>query len=76
MVRRYLKTILREQGIDYTEDGNCFIVDCAGNDSQFIKMTSIINKRIETWTYELELHLNIKIDTAYEKVIIEYLEDC
>lgn len=76
MVKRYLKTMLKEQGIDYTEDGNSFIIDCAGNDSNFIKMISIIHKRIETWTYDLHLTLNIKIDTAYEKIIIEYWEDC
>lgn len=76
MVRRYLKTILREQGIAFEEDRNTFIIDCAGNDSEFIKMMSIINKRIETWTYELHLTLNIKIDTGYEKIIIEYWEDC
>ncbi|MBR0369727.1 MAG: hypothetical protein IJH63_03245 [Methanobrevibacter sp.] len=74
MVRRYLKTILKEQGIDFEEDRNTFIIDCAGNDSDFIKMISIINNKIETWTYELSLCLNIKIDTGYERIIIEYWE--
>lgn len=76
MVRRYIKTILNEQGIDYTEDRNSFIIDCGGNDMDFIKMINIISTRMETWTYELELCLNIKIDTGYEKITIKYWEDC
>lgn len=74
MVRRYLKTILKEQGFDFEEDRNSFIIDCGGNDGDFIRMIELINRRIETWTYELELCLNIKIDTGYEKIIIEYWE--
>lgn len=74
MVRRYLKTIFEQENISYLEDGNSFIVDCAGNDGEFIRMISLINKKIETWTYWLNLCLNIKIDTAYERIIIEYWE--
>ena len=74
MVRRYLKTIFNENGINYEEDRNTFVIDCGGT-GNFINVLDIINKRMETWTYELELALNIKIDTAYEKVIIEYWED-
>lgn len=74
MVRMYLKTILEDENIDFMEDRNSFIIDCAGNDADFIKMFSIINEKIETWTYELELCLNIKIDTGYERIIIEYWE--
>ena len=72
MVRNYLKTVFKQRGISYEEDRNSFIVDCAGNDSEFIKMISLINRYIEKWTYDLELTLNIKIDTGYEKIIIEY----
>lgn len=72
MVKRYLKVLLKQEKINYEEDGNRFIIDCGGNDSEFIRMFSIINKRIETWTYDLHLALTIKIDTAYEKIIIEY----
>ena len=72
MVRRYLKVLLTEKGIDFEEDRNSFIIDCGGNDSDYVKMINLINSRIETWTYELELALNIKIDTAFEKIIIEY----
>ena len=75
MVRLYLKRLLRGRGIDFEEDRNSFIIDCGGNDSDFIKMISIINQKIETWTYDLHLTLNIKIDTGYEKIIIEYWED-
>ncbi len=75
MVRRYLKTVLREQNISFEEDRNSFVIDCAGNDYNFLKVISIINERMEKWTYDLHLILNIKIDTGYEKVIIEYWED-
>ena len=74
MVRRYLKTIFKQKCIEYEENRNSFIIDCGGNDSEFIKIISLINRYIETWTYELELTLNIKIDTGYEKIIIEYWE--
>ncbi|WP_296875576.1 hypothetical protein [uncultured Methanobrevibacter sp.] len=75
MVRRYLKTILNENGISFEEDRNSFIIDCGGNDSDFIKMVGIINDRMETWTYDLNLTLNIKIDTGYEKIVIEYWQE-
>ena len=75
MVRLYLKRLLKNNGIDFEEDRNTFIIDCAGNDTDFIKMISIINRKIETWTYELHMTLNIKIDTRYEKIIIEYWEE-
>ena len=71
MARKYLKVIFKQENIEYLEDGNSFIIECGGKDS-FIRMISLINKKIETWTYSLELSLNIKIDTAYEKIIIEY----
>ena len=71
MVRKYLKTILNENNISYEEDGNSFIIDCGGT-GEFITVFDLISKRIETWTYYLELALNIKIDTAYERIIIEY----
>lgn len=74
MVREYLKTILNEQNASYLEDGNSFIVECGGNDLDFIRMNNFINENIESWTYHLELCLNIKIDTAYERIIIEYWE--
>ena len=75
MVRVYFKRLLRQNGIDFEEDRNSFVIDCAGNDSDFIKMTNLVNRKIETWTYDLELVLNIKIDTGYEKIIIEYWEE-
>ena len=75
MVRVYLKRLLKQNGIDFEEDRNSFIIDCAGNDSDFIKMIALVNRKIETWTYDLELVLNIKIDTGYEKIIIEYWEE-
>ena len=76
MVRVYLKTLFKQENIDYEEDRNSFIIDCGGNDSDFIKMVNLVNRKIETWTYDLNLALNIKIDTGYEKIIIEYWEDC
>ena len=76
MVRVYLKTLFKQENIDYEEDRNSFIIDCGGNDSEFIKMINLVNRKIETWTYDLNLVLNIKIDTGYEKIIIEYWEDC
>ena len=75
MVRRYLKVFFQQKNISYEEDRNSFIIDCGGNDIEFIRMISLINRYIETWTYDLELALNIKIDTGYEKIIIEYWED-
>ena len=75
MVKNYLKVFFKQKNIDYEEDRNSFIVDCGGNDSEFIKMISLINRYIETWTYDLELTLNIKIDTGYEKIIIEYWKE-
>lgn len=72
MVRKYLKTVFQQKGISYEEDRNSFIIDCGGNDYEFIRMISFINRYIEKWTYDLELCLNIKIDTGYEKIIIEY----
>ncbi|MBQ3407952.1 MAG: hypothetical protein IJH12_01955 [Clostridia bacterium] len=74
MVRRYLKTILKEQNIDFEEDENSFIIYCEGNEAKFMKMFDIVSKRIENWTYYLELPLNIKIDTTTEKIVIEYWE--
>ena len=75
MVKLYLKRLLKQENIDFEEDRNSFIIDCGGNDYDFIKMVGIVNKHIKTWTYELELLLNIKIDTGYERIIIEYWED-
>lgn len=75
MVNLYLKRLLKQENIDFEEDRNSFIIDCSGNDYGFIKMVNLVNNRIETWTYELELVLNIKIDTGYERIIIEYWED-
>lgn len=75
MVRRYLKVLFKQENISYEEDRNSFIIDCGGNDSDFLRMISLIKSRIETWTYELHLTLNIKIDTGYEKIIIEYWTD-
>ena len=71
MARKYLKVIFKQENIEYLEDGNSFIINCGGND-EFVRIISFINKKIETWTYNLELSLNIKIDTAYERIIIEY----
>lgn len=75
MVNLYLKRLLKQENIDFEENRNSFIIDCSGNDYDFIKMVNLVNNRIETWTYELELVLNIKIDTGYERIIIEYWED-
>lgn len=72
MVEIILKALFQQKGIEYEENCNSFIVDCGGNDSEFIRTINLINEYIEEWTYELELPLNIKIDTAYEKIIIEY----
>ena len=72
MVNIYLKVFFQQKNISYEEDRNSFIVDCGGNDSEFIRTIFLINQYIETWTYDLELALNIKIDTRYEKIIIEY----
>ena len=72
MVEIILKVLFQQKGIEYEENSNSFIVNCEGNDSKFIRMINLINEYIEEWTYELELSLNIKIDTAYEKIIIEY----
>jgi len=72
MVEIILKVLFQQKGIEYEKNDNSFIVDCGGNDSEFIRMINLINEYIEEWTYELELSLNIKIDTAYEKIIIEY----
>lgn len=74
MVRRYFKVLFEQENISYEEDRNSFIIDCGGNDCDFVRMIGLINSKIETWTYELELLLNIKIDTGYEKIIIEYWE--
>ena len=71
MVKRYLNELLRENGVEFEEKENKFIIDCGGNDT-FIRTLTFINNRMETWTYELGLALNIKIDTAYERIIIEY----
>ena len=71
MIRNYFKTLFKQEGIIFEEDRNSFIIDCGGN-GNFISVLDLINKKVETWTYELELALNIKIDTAYEKIIIEY----
>ena len=75
MVRLYLKRLLKQNNIDFEEDRNSFIIDCGGNDSDFIKMINFVNRKIETWTYDLHLTLNIKIDTGYEKIIIEYWKE-
>ena len=75
MVRLYLKRLLKQNNIDFEEDRNRFIIDCAGNDSDFIKMINLVNRKIETWTYDLHMTLNIKIDTGYEKIIIEYWKE-
>jgi len=75
MVKNYLKVLFQQKNISYEEDRNSFIIDCGGNDSEFIKMISLINRYIETWTYDLELTLNIKIDTGYEKIVIEYWKE-
>ena len=72
MVEIILKVLFEQKGIEYEENNNSFIVDCGGNDSEFIRTINLINEYIEEWTYELELPLNIKIDTAYEKIIIKY----
>ena len=75
MVNLYLKRLLKQENIDFKQDRNSFIIDCGGNDYDFINMVGIVNKHMETWTYELDLVLSIKIDTGYERIIIEYWED-
>ena len=76
MVKRYLRTLLEQEGIDYEIKGNSFVIDCGGNDSDFIRMINIISNKMEDWCYHMELSLNIKIDTAYERIVIELCEDC
>ena len=71
MTRQYFKTLFERNDINFEEDRNSFVIDCGGT-GDFIKVFNLINEMIEIWTYELELPLNIKIDTAYERIIIEY----
>ena len=73
MVGMYLKSKLEQNNIEFEEGKNSFVIDCGGND-RFISVMDFINRHLESWTYNFEFCLNIKIDTAYEKIIIEYGE--
>ena len=37
MVKRYLRTLLEQEGIDYEIKGNSFVIDCSRNDTDFIR---------------------------------------
>ena len=71
MVMSYIKKVLNGDGIEYEMDGNKIIVDCGGNDSQFARIIGLINAIIYEWTYELEMPMNINIESAYGRIIIE-----
>ena len=57
-IRVQNKIATLQNNIDFEEDRNSFIIDCGGNDSDFIKMINLVNRKIETWTYDLTLILN------------------
>ena len=74
MVMSYIKKVLNGDGIDYEMDGNKIIVDCGGNDLQFANIIGLLNDNIYDWIYVIGMPLNITIEAAYERVIIEKVE--
>ena len=70
MVEKYLKKLFEIEKIPFEENEKGFIIDCGGNPSDFLRSIKMLDREIESLTYELCLELKIEIDLAYEKIVV------
>ena len=70
MVEKYLKLCFDTKGFNYEIENGDFVFDCGGNPLDFARVISFIYKKLEDWTYDLELDLKIEIRTGYEKIVV------
>ena len=70
MVEKYLKTCFDRKNFNYEIKNGDFVFDCGRNPFEFARVISFIYKKLEDWTYDLELQLKIEILTGYEKVVV------
>lgn len=68
-MKETIKDVLNEKDLKfYTNENGHIVVDCSGNDYNFLKTINLINEMIEEWTYDAMSILKIEIACGFKTV--------
>lgn len=70
-----VKSFLRDNGYEYHEEEERIVVDCGGQDYNYVSLVGKISEQIEEWTYYDMMRIHIIIDTGFETIIFKLREE-